>query len=342
MIAPAQIPPAQVELRTQSGSVEATGLTRRFGANVAVSEISLSVGPGELVALLGPNGAGKTTTLQMLAGLLPPSSGRARVAGYDIVTQSAQVRARVGLMVDEPGFYPEMTIREYLGFMARLYGIGPADARRRVDETIDRFDLTDKRNARLTSLSKGMRQKVALSRALIHLPPVLLLDEPTSALDPLSSRAVHQYIRERRAAGDAVILSTHHLAEAETLADRVVIIAGGSIRRQGTWAELRRPVAGQESFLLTLARSLDTNILALVRDVPGLEHAQQLKDAAGYQHLAYRTCTPDQTNPALTEALCRSGAAIRLLEPQVRSMQTVYLEALGEADAIAGSYYLPP
>jgi ABC-2 type transport system ATP-binding protein len=337
---PAEMAPATALARTESALIDASHLSRHFGHVVAVADVSLSVAPGEVVALLGPNGAGKTTTLQMLAGLLPPSGGEARVAGYDVIAQAAQVRARVGLMVDEPGFYPEMTIVEYLTFMARLYGMSAAGARQHVDAMVARFDLVAKRDARLSSLSKGMRQKVALSRALIHLPPVLLLDEPTSALDPLSSRAVHHYIRERRTAGDAIILSTHQLAEAESLADRVVIIAAGRIQRQGTWEELRRPVIGQESFQLTLAHAPPVDVLSLARAVPGMENARMCEDTAGRPIVAYQTRTPDRTNPALTATLCRHGLAVLLLEPRVRSMQTVYLEALGEADGVADRDHL--
>jgi ABC-2 type transport system ATP-binding protein len=316
--------------------IEAEQLSRQFGSTAAVCEFSLTVGPGELVVLLGPNGAGKTTTLQMLAGLLPPSSGRATVAGYDVAVESPQVRARVGLMIDEPGFYPEMTINAYLLFMARLYGVEPRLARQRIDEMLMRFDLTAKRGARLSSLSKGMRQKVALSRALIHMPPVLLLDEPTSALDPLSAQAVHQYIVERRAAGDAIILSTHQLAEAEALADRVAIIAAGRMQRHGTWAELRQPVARQESFVVTLAEAEPSDVLDLVRSVPGVIDARVVDGSPGRLRIAYRTAAPGRTNPALLATLIGSGAAVVTLEAQTRSMRTVYLEALSEAHGIAG------
>ncbi len=137
--------------------IEAKGLERRFGSFVAVQGVSFSVALGEVLALLGPNGAGKTTTLQMLAGLLPPSAGHATVAGFDVVRQSDEVRARVGLMVDEPGFYPEMTVSQYLPFVARLYGLSTSAARAAMDELLGRFGLESKRQARLSSLSKGMR-----------------------------------------------------------------------------------------------------------------------------------------------------------------------------------------
>lgn len=316
--------------------IVAERLERRFGPVVAVADVSLVVASGEILALLGPNGAGKTTTLQMLAGLLPPTTGQATVAGYDVAHAAHEVRARVGLMVDEPGFYPEMTIAEYLLFMARLYALDTRTARMRIDDLLACFDLEAKRGARLSSLSKGMRQKVALTRALLHRPPVLLLDEPTSSLDPLSARAVHRYIAERRAAGDAIILSTHQLVEAETLADRVAIIAAGRLQRVGTLAALRRAPDGQDPFILTLAGSSQPEIIALVQRLPGVRDLMLIEDGQDRHQLAYRTPTADRTNAALIAALAAQGAGVLALAPQPRNLTAVYLETIEEALGVAG------
>jgi len=319
--------------------IEAKGLERRFGSFVAVQGVSFSVAPGEVLALLGPNGAGKTTTLQMLAGLLPPSAGRATVAGFDVVRQSDEVRARVGLMVDEPGFYPEMTVSQYLPFVGRLYGLNKPAARAAMDELLARFGLESKRHARLSSLSKGMRQKVALIRAVIHRPPVLLLDEPTSALDPLSARAVHDFIRERRAMGDAIIICTHNLPEAEDLADRVAIVAASRLRRLGTRAALCRAPDGLESYALTLASASSPAILDVLAETPGLTDltlaspADRRGDAgdASRHHLTYRTRTPDATNAAVTMGLAAHGVAVLELTPRPYSLSQVYLRTIEEA-----------
>ncbi len=320
--------------------IEAEGLERRFGSFVAVQDVSFRVAPHEVLALLGPNGAGKTTTLQMLAGLLPPSAGRATVAGFDVARQSDEVRARVGLMVDEPGFYPEMTVSEYLPFVGRLYGLDKSAARTAMDELLRRFGLESKRHARLSSLSKGMRQKVALIRAVIHQPPVLLLDEPTSALDPLSARAVHDFIRERRAAGDAIIICTHNLPEAEELADRVAIVAASRLRRLGTRAELCRAPDGLESYALALAAPSPATLDALAA-TPGLtdltlaspnDH-QGAADGVSRQHLTYRTRTPDATNAAVSLRLAARGVAVLELTPRPYSLSQVYLRAIEEAAA---------
>jgi ABC-2 type transport system ATP-binding protein len=315
----------------RSGRIEAEGLGRRFGELTAVRDVTLRVERGEVLALLGPNGAGKTTTLQMLAGLLPPTEGRAVVAGYDICSESDQVRAHVGLMVDEPGFYPEMTIDEYLFFVTQLYRLPRARASAAIDDHLERFDLTPKRRSRLDSLSKGMRQKVALIRALIHTPPVLLLDEPTSALDPLSVRTVHQFIKSRRAAGDSIIISTHNLPEAQALADRVALIARGRLRRQGTLAEMCRAPDGLETFDLRLASHLDDDVLREIRDLRGIDSAVTTEVTETHHTVSFRTGTAEETNGLLIDWLARRGCRVVTLAPRPYDLAGVYLEVIAEA-----------
>ena len=174
--------------------IEAYQLQKLFGAFNAVREISLQVADGEVVALLGPNGAGKTTTVRMLAAILKPSSGHARVAGYDVVEQAREVRQVVGLLTEFPGLYHRMRAMEYLAFFGALQGMTAAECARRGALLLQQFDLWDAREKRLDSYSKGMKQKIALIRALIHDPPVLFLDEPTTAMDPHSARPVRDAI----------------------------------------------------------------------------------------------------------------------------------------------------
>lgn len=312
-------------------AIETEGLGRRFGDTVAVDDVSLRVASGEVLALLGPNGAGKTTTLQMLAALLGPSSGQARVAGYDVRAAPNAVRAHVGIMLDEPGFYNEMAVEDYLLFFARLYGIRAAQARPYLQELLERFNLAPKRRAKLETLSKGMRQKVSLTRALLHRPPVLLLDEPTSALDPLSARAVRDLILERKAAGDATIISTHNLYEAETVADRVAIVARGRVRRQGTPAELCRPLDGLESYHLTLAGPLDGH-LPVLESIAGVQAAGVAAAGPEEHRLSYRTRTPRATNAAVVAALVGRGAEVVSLAVQPRQLSEVYIETMEEAE----------
>ena len=208
--------------------IRASGLGRRFGSLVAVDGISLDIADGTLLALLGPNGAGKTTTVRMLSGLLAPSVGSAAVAGCDVASDPAGVRARVGLVTDVPGLYDQMTPLAYLQFFGRLYGLDAASQSSRIDDLLRMFELYERRHDRMVTFSRGMQQKVALARALLHEPAVLFLDEPTAGLDPLAARAVRELIQRLKHARRSIVLCTHDLDEAERLADQVI---GRSARR---------------------------------------------------------------------------------------------------------------
>src|SRR5205823_166179 len=170
--------------------IEAQALTKKFDSQVAVRELDFAVDEGEILALLGPNGAGKTTTVRMLTSILKPTAGRARVAGFDVVTQPAQVRAHVGVLTEQHGLYERMKALEYLDFFGRVYKLSAPERRKRSLELMERFGLSDALDRRVGDYSKGMKQKLALVRAMLHNPPVLLLDEPTSAMDPQSAKQV--------------------------------------------------------------------------------------------------------------------------------------------------------
>src|SRR5690349_9168416 len=219
--------------------IEAQGLTRHFGQFVAVDDLSLRVPNGAILALLGPNGAGKTTTVRLLAGLLAPSAGEATVAGCDVRADPAGVRARVGIVTDTPGLHEQMTPASYLDFFGRVYGLDAADRRRRIDELLGLFELQAVGKQRMAGFSKGMQQKVALARALLHEPAVLFLDEPTSGLDPLGTRTVRDMIVGLKHASRAIVLCTHDLDEAERLADVVAILRQGRIVACGSSETLR-------------------------------------------------------------------------------------------------------
>ena len=203
--------------------LDASHLTRRFGARLAVEDVSFHLAPGEILALLGPNGAGKTTTMRMLAGLIAPSSGDVRVGGESMGSKRAgALRARIGLLTEAPGLWDRLSVRQNLITYARLYGIpDPAAA---VAEALRTFDISGRANDAAAQLSKGLRQRVALARAILHKPAIVLLDEPTSGLDPESARDVRQLILRLRDEGRAVLLSTHNLDEVERVADRVAVL----------------------------------------------------------------------------------------------------------------------
>ncbi|MGH3170197.1 MAG: ABC transporter ATP-binding protein [Trebonia sp.] len=210
-------------------AVTAVGLTRNFGATKALDGISFSVGTGEIFGLLGPNGAGKTTVMRILLTLLRPTSGTATVAGLDVAVRPRQVRARVGWVPQEQTADRLLTARENLAFMAGMYHLRPKAGRTRVTELLDFAGLTAHAERLAGALSGGMRRKLELAMSLVHLPPVLFLDEPTLGLDISARRALWSYVRDIRAAGTTVVLTTHYLEEADALCDRVAIIDRGRI-----------------------------------------------------------------------------------------------------------------
>ncbi|KAB8144586.1 ABC transporter ATP-binding protein [Chloroflexia bacterium SDU3-3] len=313
--------------------IEAIHLRKTFGTFQAVRDLSLRVGEGELVALLGPNGAGKTTTVRMLAGILRPTSGKAIIGGYDVAESPEQVRNQVGLLTEFPGLYLRMRPLEYLAFFGELHGVPPATCAQRSEALLKRFELWDARNKRLDAYSKGMKQKMALLRAMIHDPPVLYLDEPTTAMDPHSARVVRDAISELRAAKRTVLLTTHNLVEAEDLADRIVIIFGGQIIAQGTRAELTVQLLGDPVWELQLAAP-SASAAALIADMaPVIE--------SGPTWLRFQTRDGQQINPQLIRRLTERDIPVVSLAEVPRSLEDVYLSIVGERHAERGAWNIP-
>ena len=290
--------------------IEASGLTRRFGDFTAVSELSFEVGAGTILALLGPNGAGKTTTIRMLAALLAPSAGEATVAGYDVRREPDAVRASVGLMTDTPGLYEQMTVADYLNQFGTIYGLNRDERRRRVDYLIDFFELAPYRSRRMVNFSKGMKQKVALARALIHEPPVLFLDEPTAGLDPLAARAVRDLILSLRQSHRAIILCTHDLDEAERVADKVAILRQGRIVAFDAPAVLRSQAQAGTLVRVELAAPCPA-ALDVLQTVPGVDEPSvpdgQAAEGENGARLEYCTAQPQLVNPIVVARLVAPG-----------------------------------
>ena len=226
--------------RQPSPIVRAVGLTKSFGKLVAVRDLSLEIGAGEVFGFLGPNGAGKTTSIRMLTGLVRPTSGTAQVAGFDVTTEPREVKRRVGYVAETPYLYQKLSGREFLVFMAGLYGVPASVAQPRLERLLELFELGDKADELVETYSHGMRQKLALAGAMLHEPPVLFLDEPTSGLDPRSARLVKDLLVALVERGHTVFLSTHVLEIAEHLCHRVGIIDHGRLVATGTLDELRR------------------------------------------------------------------------------------------------------
>lgn len=306
--------------------IEAHRLHKRFGTFEAVREISLTIQPGEVLALLGPNGAGKTTTVRMLGGILKPSGGWARVGGFDVTSEAEKVRANVGILTEYPGLYGRMRSEEYLHFFGSLLGLDAQRCQERAERLLRQFGLWEARHKRLDGYSKGMKQKIALVRALIHDPPILFLDEPTTAMDPQSARTVRDAIGELRAADRAILLTTHNLTEAEVLADRIAIISGGRIIAQGSFAELSRQLLGDPLFELRLAPSFYASAVpALIDDLVAVEEL-------GAETVRYRTADPQHVNPQILARLAARGAPVVALAEVQRSLEDVYLRIVGEGN----------
>ncbi|MDH4137846.1 MAG: ABC transporter ATP-binding protein, partial [Anaerolineae bacterium] len=280
------------------------------------------VSEGEVLALLGPNGAGKTTTVRMLASILKPTSGGATIVGYDVVRDARTVRRIVGLLTEFPGLYLRMRAFEYLDFFGQLQGLSPQQIQQRSEELLVRFKMWEARDLRLGEYSKGMRQKLALIRAMLHDPQVLFLDEPTSAMDPHSAKLVRDCILDLRRERRTIIVCTHNLAEAELLADRVAIIRRGQIVALGTLAELRARLLGDPVLELRLAQSLD-GLLPLITDLIDVEEQ-------GENWLRYRTARPEVINPLLIQRLAQEGTEVITLSEVPRSLEDVYLKIVEE------------
>jgi ABC-2 type transport system ATP-binding protein len=241
-----------------TAAIEIAGLLKRYGDQPAVEGLNLVVPRGEFHALLGPNGAGKTTTLRIIAGILRPDAGTVRVMGHDIVEDAVAAKRAMAFIPDEPPLYGKLRPLEYLEFVAGLWSMEAALARRRAEELLERLGLAEKRRDYIDAFSRGMRQKLALAGALIHDPGVMLLDEPLTGLDAEAARQVKDILIARVHAGCTVVLTTHILEVAERLAERISIIAGGRIAAEGTMAELRERAGKGET--------LEDVFLALVAD----------------------------------------------------------------------------
>jgi ABC-2 type transport system ATP-binding protein len=298
-------------------------LGKRFGEFQAVDDINLKVDAGEVLALLGPNGAGKTTTVRMLTSLLVPSSGWARVADFDTVRQASQVRARVGVLTENHGLYNRMPAGEYLDFFGQIYSQSVTLRKQRMHQLLEDFGLMEHLHQPIGEFSKGMRQKLALARALLHNPPVLLLDEPTSAMDPESARLVRDAIRTLRSEERTIVICTHNLAEAEELSDQIAIIRQGKIIAQGSPQSLKARMLGPEEYEIHLAIHLNGRHPIL----PG----EADLTSSGPDWIRYRTRDPAQANPLVLQALVNQGLPVITLQAVPRSLEQVYLQAINAA-----------
>lgn len=301
----------------------AEDLTKKFDDFLAVDGVNLDVAKGQVLVLLGPNGAGKTTTVRMLTSILAPTRGCARIAGYDVISQPDKVRASVGVLTEQHGLYGRMNALEYLEFFSLLYRLDPSVAQKRIQQLLEKFNLAEAGKKRLGEYSKGMRQKLALVRALLHDPPVLLLDEPTSAMDPESARVVRDAILSLRSGERTIILCTHNLAEAEELADQVAIIQRGKIIINDTVPNLKQYLLGPVEYEIHIAG------LGKI-ELPELPAGVKIVSQDNNQ-LRLIIPEPDVMNPLILRRLLEKGLEVNTIHESPRSLERAYLEAINRA-----------
>lgn len=303
-------------------AVLAEGLTKRFGARTAYENVDFSVGHGEVFGFLGPNGAGKTTTVRTLGTLIAPTSGTASVAGLPLTAANAvAIRRRIAVMPESPGLYLRLSVAENLEFFAGLYELD--DVRGRIARALRAVNLQERAQDVCRSLSKGLRQRVGLARALLSDPQVLFLDEPTSGLDPVAAREVHELIAGLRKRGVTIFLTTHRLAEAERLCDRVAIM-NTTVRLIGRPDELREGLFNK-GLRIRVAEPL-ADPAAVFGTLPGMREWRQDTDTGGGYRLTVDD--PDVAAPQAARALVAAGADLLEIVPSRHSLEDVYLRLI--------------
>jgi ABC-2 type transport system ATP-binding protein len=303
-------------------AIETHDLTRTFGELLAVDKLTLKIPAGAVFGFLGPNGAGKTTTVRMLAALIAPTGGSASVAGHPLGPGNQAIRRSVGILTETPGLYDRLSAKQNLLFFAQLYDVDRARAELQADRYLRMLGLWERRDEIVGGFSKGMRQKIAIARALLHEPAIVFLDEPTAGLDPEASRMVRDFVKELRAEGRTIFLTTHNLPEADELCDLIGIFRT-QLLRVDTPANLRERLFGRGTLVRVAGEP--ERWVAAARALPFVREVA-VHDGA----LAVSLDDPDAQNPPLVQALVAAGAPIRYVEPIEHSLEDVYLELVKE------------
>lgn len=298
--------------------IRVNGLTKDYGVRRAISDVTFDAEQGEIVGFLGPNGAGKTTTMRILTGYMPPTDGEAIVAGYDVVAESLEVRKRVGYLPETVPLYNDMTVFDYLKFMAELRHL--PNVNDRVDEALELVALGDRAEGYISNLSKGMRQRVGLAQALLHRPEVLILDEPTIGLDPSQVVEVRKLIREI-GKERTVLLSTHILSEAQNICDRVLIINKGRIVTEDTPENLQARLVGAERVILRVRGEAD-DLAKVIGKVKGVENVASKADGT----IEFEFAPGKDVRPEVAKTVIREGYDLLELRPVGMSLEEIFLE----------------
>jgi ABC-2 type transport system ATP-binding protein len=305
-------------------SIEVEGLTKKFGSFVAVDNLSFKIGEGEVFGLLGPNGAGKTTTIRMLACLISPSAGNARIGGYDVMREPIKVREIVGILTENPSLYERLTAYENMDFFAEAYGLsGEGERRNKIKELLSFFDLWARRNDKVGTFSKGMKQKLAVARSLIHDPPFIFLDEPTAGLDPESSKEIRDLIEtlahEKKS---TILLCTHRLEDAERLSSRVMIINNGRNIIVGTPDELKQKIAGAATLEIRLHKIED----GLLKKIRLLNSVKNVELDSSHNKLLLTVDNIESSTPEIIRNIVYGGGEILSVGALYPSLEDAYLK----------------
>ena len=294
--------------------IRTEGLSKSFGDNLAVDDLTLQVEQGEVFAFLGPNGAGKTTTVRMLTALIAPSEGSAWVGGYQVGRDDMQIRRSVGILTEAPGLYGRLDAVQNLTLYAKLYEVD--DEAGQVEKYLRLLGLWERRDEPVGGFSKGMKQKLAIARALLHEPPLLFLDEPTAALDPEAARTVREFIVETREEGRTIFLCTHNLDEADRLADRIGVIRQSLIQVESP-ANLRRLLYGRR-VVFQLA-SITDPVRNAVRGLPFVKGLEEEGNG-----LIVSLDKPEEQNPTVVEQIVQAGGAVQFVRELQHSLEEIY------------------
>jgi ABC-2 type transport system ATP-binding protein len=298
--------------------IKAVSLSRNFGTNIAVRDLSFEIKKGEVFALLGPNGAGKTTTIRMLTGLIAPTSGTCTIEGVDVTRNPMQVHRNVGVQPEVPGHYEALTALRNLEFYGKLFGVRQPELGERIRAHMQSFDLWDRRNDAVQTYSKGMKQKLAIIRALLHDPEYVFMDEPMSGLDPVASKTVKDFILDLKSRGKTVVLSTHNLDDADRLSDRVAVIQSSLLALDSP--DNLRANLFKRTIVFHL-KAADDGVVAKLRGLPFVRLAERSENK-----LVLELEDPEEENPQIVDLLVREGYRIQFVGEVRHSLEEVYLK----------------
>ncbi len=308
--------------------IKVEGLTKRYARNIAVDNISFEVEKGQIVGFLGPNGAGKTTTMRVLTCFMPPTSGSASVAGFDVQQNPMEVKRRIGYLPETPPLYPDMEVGEYLDFVGRIKGIAAGDLPKRINEVAQKCAVADVKTKLIGKLSKGYRQRVGLAQAILHNPDVLILDEPTSGLDPQQIIETRDLIKGL--AGDhTIILSTHILPEVEQICEKVIIIAKGKVVATDSVANLTSRLRGSETVAIEVLATDASSVQSRLEQVAGVSRVLHVASKDDRLHFTVESLEGRHIRPGLARAVIDAGWNLNELHGMALSLEEIFLELTG-------------